>query len=111
MSEFEDNLRAILSDPAELERIGRLASELMGGGAAVQAEDASPAPGPGGDILRRFGALFGGGLDLDSLDAVELAFLVEKEFGVPVPDADAARAAFTSVGGLADFILSRRAEG
>lgn len=56
-------------------------------------------------------ALFGGGLDLDSLDAVELAFLVEKEFGVPVPDADAARAAFTSVGGLADFILSRRAEG
>jgi len=71
MSEFEDNLRAILSDPAELERIGRLASELMGGGAAVQAEDASPAPGPGGDVLRRFGALFGGGTAADKTALAE----------------------------------------
>ena len=33
MSDFEDKLHAILSDPEELERIGRLASALMGGGA------------------------------------------------------------------------------
>ena len=41
MSEFEDKLHAILSDPAELERIGRMASELMGGAA-----DARSGPPP-----------------------------------------------------------------
>ena len=57
MSEFEDKLHAILSDPAEMERISRLASELMGGG--------TPAPPPGnaypdGKLLQRLGALLGG---------------------------------------------------
>lgn len=58
MSEFEDKLHAILSDPAEMERIGRLASELMGGGAgSVPTDD-----GGGGDgtLLRRLGGLLGG---------------------------------------------------
>ena len=34
MSEFEDRLNSILNDPAEMEKITRLASELMGGGGA-----------------------------------------------------------------------------
>lgn len=57
MSEFEDKLHAILSDPAEMERISRLAAELMGGGTP-----ASP-PGdaaPDGKLLQRLGALLGG---------------------------------------------------
>ena len=57
MSEFEDNLRAILSDPAELERIGRLASELMGGAPAAEAP---PSDAGSGELLRRLGSMLGG---------------------------------------------------
>ena len=54
-------------------------------------------------------ALFGDeGLQLDSLDAVELVVLVEKHFGVAIEDAEEARVAFVSISGLADFILARR---
>jgi acyl carrier protein len=53
--------------------------------------------------------LFGDeGLQLDSLDAVELVVLVEKHFGVVIEDAEEARVAFVSISGLADFILARR---
>ena len=53
MSEFEDKLHAILSDPAEMERITRLASELMGGGGEAQ-------DGPDSALLRRIGTLLHG---------------------------------------------------
>ena len=53
--------------------------------------------------------LFGDeGLQLDSLDAVELVMIVEKHFGVAIADAEEAWSAFASVSGLADFILARR---
>ena len=58
MSEFEDKLHAILSDPEELERIGRLASELMGGGGG--AEEGEKSGGGDGDVLRRLSGLLGG---------------------------------------------------
>ena len=57
MSEFEDKLHAILSDPAEMERISRLASELMGG---ETPPDEGSAGGGEGALLRRLGAMFGG---------------------------------------------------
>jgi hypothetical protein len=62
VSEFEEQLHAILSDPAELERIGRLASELMGGGEGRE-EGAGKGTGGGaeGDVLRRLSGLLGGG--------------------------------------------------
>ena len=53
--------------------------------------------------------LFGDeGLQLDSLDAVELVVIVEKHFGVAIADAEEARRSFASISGLADFILARR---
>ena len=53
--------------------------------------------------------LFGNeGLQLDSLDAVELVVIVEKHFGVAIADAEEARRAFVSISGLADFILMRK---
>jgi len=53
--------------------------------------------------------LFGDeGLQLDSLDAVELVMIVEKHFGVAIADAAEAQHAFASIGCLADFILARR---
>ncbi|MGC4092074.1 MAG: phosphopantetheine-binding protein [Polyangiaceae bacterium] len=52
--------------------------------------------------------LFGAGLGLDSLDALQLAMLVEERFGVSVPEGEAGRAAFASVNALAQFIEQAR---
>ena len=68
MSEFEDKLHAILSDPAELERIGRLAAELMGGGPAGEGD--APAGDPTGP-LRRLSGLLGGAGDGDKRALLE----------------------------------------
>jgi acyl carrier protein len=51
--------------------------------------------------------LFGEGLGLDSLDAVELVVLVQKHFGVEIKDMDEGRVAFQSVDALAAFIQER----
>lgn len=48
--------------------------------------------------------LFGEGLGLDSLDAVELVVVLKKKYGVDLEDMDKAREAFTSVKTLADYI-------
>ncbi|MDL2306835.1 phosphopantetheine-binding protein [Desulfovibrio sp. OttesenSCG-928-C06] len=53
--------------------------------------------------------LFGEGLGLDSIDAVELVVIVEKHFGVAVKNADEAKTAFASLGVLASFIEERLA--
>lgn len=51
--------------------------------------------------------LFGGGLGLDSIDALELVLGVEQEFGVRIDDEEVGSAAFASVAGLAEFIAAR----
>lgn len=49
-------------------------------------------------------ALFGEGLGLDSLDALQLVMLIEERFGVAVPEGEPGRAVFASVNALADFV-------
>ena len=48
--------------------------------------------------------LFGEGLGLDSIDALELVLGIEQEFGVKVADEEVGVKAFSSVDSLADFI-------
>ena len=48
--------------------------------------------------------LFGEGLGLDSLDALQLAVAVEEQFGVRIKDENEGRSAFSSVASLAEFI-------
>ena len=48
--------------------------------------------------------LFGEGLGLDSLDAVELVMLVEKHFGVRITNSEIAIEAFQSINHLVNFI-------
>lgn len=48
--------------------------------------------------------LFGDGLGLDSLDALQLAMAVEDRFGVQIPEGEPAREIFASVTALADYI-------
>jgi acyl carrier protein len=52
-------------------------------------------------------ALFGEGLGLDSLDAVELVVVVRRHFGVEIKDMTEGRAAFASIEALASFIEER----
>jgi len=51
--------------------------------------------------------LFGEGLGLDSLDAVELIVIVQKRFGIEILNLDEGRAAFRSVHALASYIEGR----
>jgi acyl carrier protein len=51
-------------------------------------------------------AIFGAGLGLDSIDALEFVVLVEENFGVAIPDEAVAKQAFASVDALAEFILA-----
>ena len=53
--------------------------------------------------------LFGEGLGLDSLDAVEIVVIVQKHFGVEIKDMEEARGAFQTVATLAALIEQRTA--
>ena len=52
--------------------------------------------------------LFGEGLGLDSLDAVELVVLIKKNFSVEIKDMEEAREAFKSIKTLADYIRAHQ---
>ena len=54
--------------------------------------------------------LFGEGLGLDSLDAVELVVILEKYFGVQIKSLDEGRVAFRSINALAAYIEERRTQ-
>ena len=54
--------------------------------------------------------LFGDRLGLDSIDAVELVFQVEKHFGVAIKDMKEGRPALQSINSLSAFIEARRSK-
>jgi len=55
--------------------------------------------------------LFGGGLGLDSLDALQLAMALEDHFDIKLPEGDAVRPVFRSVATIVEFIEKSRAHG
>jgi acyl carrier protein len=58
------------------------------------------------DEIAEDSPLFGVGLGLDSVDALEVVVCVEQEFGVAIMDDD--MPAFRSFNTIVDFILSRQ---
>ena len=48
-------------------------------------------------------ALFGDGLGLDSIDALELIVLMEKKYGIKLANPSEGKAIFTSVASIADY--------
>ncbi|GHV45452.1 acyl carrier protein [Bacteroidia bacterium] len=65
-------------------------------------EDVSPA-----DIDEN-APLFGDGLGLDSIDALELIVLMEKNYGIKLKDPTQGKEIFRSVKVLADYIAANR---
>ena len=52
--------------------------------------------------------LFGEGLGLDSIDALELAVAIERRFQVSIPDEEVGKQAFRSIETLATYIEEQR---
>jgi acyl carrier protein len=53
-------------------------------------------------------ALFGEGLGLDSIDALELIVLMEKNYGIKIKDPAQGKNIFGSIKVLADYIAANR---
>ena len=60
------------------------------------------------DLFDDQAPLFGEGLGLDSIDALELVLGIEQTFGVKIEDEAAGLKAFKSVDALTDFIREHR---
>jgi acyl carrier protein len=53
-------------------------------------------------------AIFGTGLGLDSIDALELVAILEQDYGILIQERHVADRAFASVRALADFVTVHR---
>jgi len=69
---------------------------------ALQLEDVDPA------AISDTAPLFGAGLELDSIDALELATAIARKYDVEVNQDQETRDAFRSVSHLAEFITLKR---
>lgn len=53
-------------------------------------------------------ALFGEGLGLDSIDALELIVMLEKKYGIKLANPAAGKEIFKSVASIADYVSKNR---
>ena len=68
----------------------------------LRLEDVKP------DFIKDEDPLFGEGLGLDSIDALELVVAIEKHYGVLIEDEEVGVEAFASVDALADFVIDKK---
>ena len=69
---------------------------------ALNLEDLTPAD------IDADAPLFGKGLGLDSIDALELIVLMERNYGIRLKDAAAGRQVFQSVRVMAEYVMAHR---
>lgn len=60
------------------------------------------------DQINDEGPLFGQGLGLDSIDALELAVAIERKYSVTIPDEAVGKRVFSSVKALAEYVNEHR---
>lgn len=60
------------------------------------------------EMIDENASLFGEGLGLDSIDALELIVLMEKNYGIKLKDPNEGKAIFQSVAVMADYISKHR---
>jgi acyl carrier protein len=70
--------------------------------------DALRIDGMAPDDIQTDAPLFGDGLGLDSIDALQLVVAMEKQYGVVVPDAATGTTVFQSVRSMAAYIAEHR---
>ena len=61
-----------------------------------------------GDDIDNDAPLFGDGLGLDSIDALELIVLLEKKYGIKLSDPSQGKAIFKSINTIASYIAEHR---
>jgi len=81
------------------ELIEKLKSEII---EALNLEDLEPSD------IDKDAPLFGDGLGLDSIDALELIVLLEKNYGIKLEDPKDGKKVFYSVQTMADYILANQ---
>ena len=59
------------------------------------------------EMIDEHAPLFGDGLGLDSVDALELVVALEREFGIKIKSQELGREVFSSVSSLSEFIEAR----
>ena len=69
---------------------------------ALNLEDITP------DEIDAYAPLFGSGLGLDSIDALELIVLLERKYGIKLQDPNKSREVFQSVNVMAKFVSENR---
>lgn len=69
---------------------------------ALSLEEMTPA------MIEDEAPLFGEGLGLDSIDALELIVLLEREYGIKLTNPAEGKAIFTSVASIADYVGKNR---
>ena len=65
---------------------------------ALKLDDVTP------EQIQDAAPLFGEGLGLDSIDALELAVAIERRFKVSIPDEEVGKKAFRSIDTLAEYV-------
>jgi acyl carrier protein len=60
------------------------------------------------DDIENDAPLFGEGLGLDSIDALELIVLMERNYGIKLQDANQGKEIFKSINCMADYIRTNR---
>ncbi len=60
------------------------------------------------DDIKDEDPLFGEGLGLDSLDAVELVVILQKNYQIETKDMEQSKEVFTSIKTLADYVRSKK---
>ena len=58
--------------------------------------------------IQDYDALFGGGLGLDSIDALELIVLLDKDYGIKLADPKKGKEIFQSINTMAQYIQDNR---
>ena len=79
--------------------IEKLKTEII---SQLNLEDKTPAD------IQADAPLFGDGLGLDSIDALELIVLLEKNYGLKLDSPEDGKNVFYSVNSMADFIRTRK---
>ena len=60
------------------------------------------------DSIKDEEPLFGEGLGLDSIDALELVVAIEKNYGVLIEDEEVGIEAFASIDALSDYVINKK---